>query len=189
MNARIRDKQAAYLAAMGREPEADPRGANVVELSPAGVAESDEVAVTYDKPRRVVRVRGKTTRVIVADICRELGRAPAQLVATPTQQGDFFSAWIKANDGPQDGCVAEPGQRLAFVAGISPTQINIVLGHPIPRVEPIPGEQRNFVRFVPIGSGQAQAARAEAAGQVAAQASDAPAADPIPEPETSGDDE
>lgn len=208
MNTRIRDKQAAYLAAMGREPAPaeDPRGANVVDIRPPGAAESDEVRVTYDNPRRVVIVRAKTTRAIVGDICRALGLPAAQLIATPTKQGDFHSAWIKLNDGGDDAGdgaaprVAAPGQRLAFVTGLTPTVINIVLGHPIPRVEPIPGQNRNFVRFVPIGGDLAQAARAQAATIVSggdaqptpADQADAPVqAEPetFPEPDLSGDDE
>lgn len=168
MNARIREKQAAYLAAMGRTPPEDERGPNVVDLPAPVYTEADEVVITYDKPRRVTRVRGKTTRRIVADICRELGRAPAQVIATATKQGDFYSAWIKANDGPDVGDAG--GVRLAFVTGLTPTVINIVLGHPVQRVEPIPGEQRNFVRFVPIGSNQAMAARLGANGEMSASA-------------------
>jgi hypothetical protein len=189
MNARIREKQAAYLAAMGREPEAqDPRGVNVVELRAPGTDESDEVTVTYDNPLRVVHVRAKTTRRIIADICRELGRAPAQVIATPTKQGDFHSAWIKANDGPD--AAEAGGQRLAFVTGITPTVINIVLGHRIDRFELVPGQQRYFgvlrsldaSRLSPTGRAQAE---------VEASTPEAQSAEPEPlsEPEQSGDDE
>lgn len=203
MNAKVRDKQVAYLAAMGRTVEPERATPTSVAIRPAGTSETDEVTVTYDAPRRTWRVRGKTTRAIIAEVCRELKRAPAQLIATPTKQGDFHSAWIKANDGP-DAQAEGGGHRLAFVTGLTPTVINIVLGHRIPRVEPVPGEQRNFVRFVPIGSDQAKAARAEArkAAGVADQAVDAapdeaseaeadelPTAETFPEPELSGDHE
>lgn len=191
MNARIRDKQAAYLAAMGREPAEDPRGPNVVELRPPGSTDADEVTVTFDNPRRTRWIRGKVTRQIIAEICRELGRTPAQVVATPTKQStDADSAWIKANDGPD--ATIEGGQRLAFVTGLTPTVINIVLGHPIERIEQVKG------RFYPLGSSQAKAAHAA----VRAAAGGAPAAEPtpdetddqvddlaLPEPDLSGDDE
>lgn len=192
MNARLKDKQAAYLKAMGREPEADPRGPTIVELRPPGVDEADEVSITFNQPRRVVYVRGKTTRRIVADICRDLGRTPAQVIATATSQGGHYSAWIKDNDGPDLG--VDGGHRLAFVTGLTPTIINIVLGHPIERVEQVPGAQKNFSRFLPMGSSQAKAAKDAAviaAGGTLATPSDVEAdpADTSPEPDLSGDDE
>ena len=157
MNARLQEKQAAYLKAMGREPQADPRGPTVVELRPPGADDADEVTVTYDNPRRERRIRAKTTRRIIAEICQDLGRTPAQLIATATKQGDHYSAWIKANDGPE--ALVAGGLRLAFVTGLTPTVINIVLGHPIARVEQVPGTHKNFSRFLPMGSSQARDAK------------------------------
>jgi hypothetical protein len=193
MNARIREKQAAYLAAMGRAPAEDPRGPTIVELRPPGSSDADEVTVTFDNPRRMWRIRAKVTKQIVKDICRELGRTSAQLIATPTKQSqDFDTAWIKANDGPD--ATVEGGVRLAFVTGLSPTVINIVLGHPIPRVEQVPGTHKNFSRFLPMGSSQAKAAKDAAviaAGGTPTEAIE-PEADPAdtsPEPDISGDDE
>lgn len=176
MNARLRDKHAAYLAAMGREPEAeDPRGPNVVELRPPGTADSDEVTITYAKGAGVTIVRGKTTRAILTDLAAALGREPRQLIATPTKQGGFDSAWIKATDGP------DVGAKLAFVTGLTPTQINIVWGRPIDRVEQVPGTQKNFSRFLPMGSSQARDAKSAAAS--AAGEAPAVADEPEPEPE------
>lgn len=195
MNARLRDKQAAYLAAMGREAAEDPRGPTVVELRPPGTTDDDEVTIVYANGGEV-QVRGKTTRQIVQAICRDLARTPAQVIATATKQGDFYSAWIKTNDGPAMG--TEGGQRLAFVTGLTPTIINIVLGHPIDRMEQVMG------RFYSLGSNQAQAARAEAAAKAKAKhgGGETPAAEPeavevldpaedetFPEPELAGDDE
>jgi hypothetical protein len=181
MNARVRDKQAAYLAAMGREPEAqDPRGANVVELRPAGTADSDEVTITYPKGAGVTFVRGKTTRRILADLCVALGREPRQLIATPTKQGGFDSAWIKATDG------VDVGAKLAFVTGLTPTQINIVWGRPIERLEQVKG------RFYPLGSSHAAEARvvaAEPATSADAELGEEPAGQPLSETDLAGDDE
>ena len=181
MNARIRDKQAAYLEAMGREATAeDPRGANIVELRPAGTADSDEVIITLPKGRGVITVRGKTTRRILADLCVALGREPRQLIATPTKQGGFDSAWIKATDG------ADVGAKLAFVTGLTPTVINITWRRPIDRLEQVKG------RFYPLGSSHAAEARvlaAEPATIADAEQADL-AADETPfEPHLAGDDD
>lgn len=186
MSARLRDKQAAYLAAMGREAPEDPRGPTVVELRPPGVDDLDEVMIAYnDTHKTTVHVRGKTTRRIVMDLCRDLGRPPAQVIATATKQGDFHSAWIKTNDGPDDA--AQGGQRLAFVTGLTPTVINIVLGHRIDRVEQVMG------RFYSLGSMQlAQAKAALTGGEAPVEAiegDDLVDADDLPEPDLSGDDD
>ncbi len=181
MNARIREKQAAYLAAMGREPQAqDPRGGNVVDLRPCGVDEADEVTVTFDQPRRGYRVRGKTTRLILSDLLRALGRPAHELVATPTKQGGFDSAWIKVAVGP------DAGKRLAFVTGLDATVINIVWGRPIDRLEQVMG------RFYPLGSSHATEAKAKAKAEPESPDPEIPPADEAelsPETETSGDDE
>jgi len=137
---------AAGLAALGGEvtATAGPRGAfagPVPHTLRFAGEEGDEVKIYYrgieGRTETIAVLYGATTLKVIQALCRRLGRAADQLIAVDGRHikdpfgGDpdpFAMAYIHAAIGDK---ADKPGEALAFLKGVSPVMLNVVLKKPV----------------------------------------------------------